>query len=401
MSASDPVSGPDPRPFRVAVTDSDGWAAAAKALETGLGELEPSPGRQSLGWLYVTDALAEDYGSIVSYLRQKTGVHHWIGSVGLGIAAIAPDGAGTWAAHERFGRPAAVAMIADLPRDGFRVLPRLGRDVDEIDGGMRRWMATATPPFGIVHGDPMNAAVPELVEALAQEMENAQLEVPGFLVGGLTSSMGAHYQLADEVVAGGLSGALFAPSVEVATGLSQGCLPLGPVHRVTDCMENVVMTLDGVPALNVFKDDIGELLARDLGRVAGYIHAAFPVAGSDTGDYVVRNLMAIDPEHGWLAVGGMVETGDGVLFVRRDPAGAEADLIAMVEGLKARAPGPARGAVYFSCVARGPGMFGAEGRETALIREVLGDVPLVGFFGQGEISNTRLYGYTGVLTLFL
>jgi small ligand-binding sensory domain FIST len=73
----------------------------------------------------------------------------------------------------------------------------------------------------------------------------------------------------------------------------------------------------------------------------------------------------------------------------------------MVEGLKARAPGPARGAVYFSCVARGPGMFGDEGRETELIHRILGDVPLVGFFGQGEISNTRLYGYTGVLTLFL
>jgi len=161
------------------------------------------------------------------------------------------------------------------------------------------------------------------------------------------------------------------------------------------------MTLDGEPALQVFKDDIGELLARDLGRVAGYIHAAFPVAGSDTGDYVARNLMGIDTERGWLAVGGMVETGDGVLFVRRDPAGAEADLKSMVQGLKARAPGPARGALYFSCVARGPAMFGAEGRETELIREILGDVPLVGFFGQGEISNTRLYGYTGVLVLFI
>ncbi|MBT6095764.1 MAG: histidine kinase, partial [Rhodospirillaceae bacterium] len=52
-------------------------------------------------------------------------------------------------------------------------------------------------------------------------------------------------------------------------------------------------------------------------------------------------------------------------------------------------------------VARGPGMFGSEGQETALVQEILGDVPLVGFFGQGEISNARLYGYTGVLTLFL
>ena len=30
----------------------------------------------------------------------------------------------------------------------------------------------------------------------------------------------------------------------------------------------------------------------------------------------------------------------------------------------------------------------------------IGDVPLVGFFAGGEIANNRLYGYTGVLTVF-
>lgn len=385
-----------PRPFASARSDAENWSAAAKDLETGLAGLTPEAGRQFLGFLYITDHLAEGYGSIVSYLRQKTGVHHWVGSIGMGICASGPPGASEW-----FGRPGAVAMVGDFPRDGFQVVPRLGESVGELDADLSAWMARAMPPFGVVHGDPMSAQVPHLVETLAQEMENAVLEVPGFLVGGLTSSSGAHYQLADEVVGGGLSGALFAPSVEVATGLTQGCQPLGPAHRVTDCMENVAMTLDGEPALSVFKNDIGELLARDLDRVAGYIHAAFPIAGSDTGDYVVRNLMGIDPERGWLAVGGMVEVGDKVMFVRRDPAGAEADLKTMVEGLVARAPATPRGALYFSCVARGPGMFGAEGRETALVHEILGDVPLVGFFGQGEISNNRLYGYTGVLTLFI
>ena len=31
----------------------------------------------------------------------------------------------------------------------------------------------------------------------------------------------------------------------------------------------------------------------------------------------------------------------------------------------------------------------------------LGDVPIAGFFCNGEISHNRLYGYTGVLTLFV
>ena len=73
----------------------------------------------------------------------------------------------------------------------------------------------------------------------------------------------------------------------------------------------------------------------------------------------------------------------------------------MVNGLKARLPSEPKGGLYFSCVARGPHMFGAPGKEMALIMERLGDVPLIGFYGNGEISNARLYGYTGVLALFL
>ena len=64
-----------------------------------------------------------------------------------------------------------------------------------------------------------------------------------------------------------------------------------------------------------------------------------------------------------------------------------------------REPEP-RGALYYSCVARGEHMFGHRGAELELVRRALGDVPLVGFFCNGEISRDRLYGYTGVLTLF-
>lgn len=383
--------------FVFAKSEADGWAAVAKELETGLADAAPADGTARLGCLYVTDNLADDLSSLLTYLRQTTGIEAWTGTVGMGICWL--DGTG--GSGEAFGRSAAVALIGTLPAGSFTVLPRLGESTAEIPDTQRAWMGTATPPFGVVHGDPMNAGVPGLIEALSLEMENATLEVPGFLVGGLTSSRGAHYQLADGVVGGGLSGVLFASDVEVATGLTQGYAPVGAAHRVTDCMDNIVMTLNGAPALDVFKADIGELLARGLNRVAGYIHAAFPIEGSDTGDYVVRNLVGIDPEHGWLAVGGEFENGDRLMFVRRDPAGAEQDLVRMVGELAGRLPGPARGGLYFSCVARGPNLFGREGREMEIVGETLGDVPVVGFFGQGEISNNRLYGYTGVLALFL
>ena len=36
-----------------------------------------------------------------------------------------------------------------------------------------------------------------------------------------------------------------------------------------------------------------------------------------------------------------------------------------------------------------------------LMFSMAGIPPLAGFFGNGEISHNRLYGYTGVLTLFV
>ena len=90
-----------------------------------------------------------------------------------------------------------------------------------------------------------------------------------------------------------------------------------------------------------------------------------------------------------------------IRFVRRDPAAAAADLVRMARTVRARLNGPAKGALYVSCVGRGPAMFGTENRELALIRDILGDVPLTGFYGHGEICHNRLYAYTGVLTLFV
>ncbi len=374
---------PDEHPFRVAVSDGETWSAAAKELEGGLAGLEPRPGRQFLGFLYVTDALAEDLGSIVSYLRQKTGVHHWIGSVGMGICATG---------HEYFNQPALAVLVVELPQDGFRLLESLNSP-DTLPAEISSWAKSRESRFAIVHGDPRNGEIPEIIAALADQLN-------GFLVGGLTSSRGELSQISGRVCDGGVSGVLLAEDVPIVTALSQSCMPIAPRHQITACEENVLIELDGRPALEVFKEDIGDLLTRDLQRVAGYIFAALPIAHSDTGDYLVRNLAGIDVERQLVAIGEIVETGQSVQFCRRDAQAAEADLVRMLSDLKKRAATPPKGGVYFSCLARGPNMFGDASQELKIIERELGDVPLVGFFCNGEISHGRLYTYTDVLTLF-
>jgi len=355
--------------FGTAVASGESWSAVAEGCIRGLGTVDNAA---NLGFLYLADRLAADAPKIYKALCDETGIDHWVGSVGIGVFGDT---------EEHFDRPAATASF---PEDAFCVIGNSRDQESAFSGG---------PTFGIVHADPTNPQVLGDLTGLAEETS-------GFLVGGLSSSRDAYLQVADGIVDGGVSGVLFAPEVGVVTGLTQGCVPVGDAHTVTEGAENVVATLDGRPALDVLKEDVGELLARDLRRAAGYIHAALPLAGSDTGEYMVRNLMAVDPGRGWVVIGDTVEPGDKLIFVRRDPESAREDLRTMVTKLKGRLPGPPRGGVYFSCVARGPNMFGAEGAEMAMIRDGLGPVPLVGFSCSGEISNARLYGYTGVLALF-
>ena len=369
--------------FALAHASGTDWKTITKKCLEDLSDLKKRPGFENLGLVYMTDSLSGDANNILSLLRKETAIADWVGSVGMGVCATG---------QEYFNRSALAVLVAELPQDGFRLLESLNSP-KTLPPAVASWAKSRDSRFAIVHGDPRNGEIPEIIGALADQLN-------GFLVGGLSSSRGELSQISGSVCDGGVSGVLLAGDVPVATALSQSCMPIAPRHQITACEENVLIELDGRPALEVFKEDIGDLLARDLQRVAGYIFAALPIAHSDTGDYLVRNLAGIDVERQLVAIGELVETGQSVQFCRRDAQAAEADLVRMLSDLKKRTATPAKGGVYFSCLARGPNMFGDASQELKIIERELGDVPLVGFFCNGEISHGRLYTYTGVLTLF-
>ena len=335
----------------------------------------------SLGFIYFTDGLLPHAAEMVETLRELTGVSDWVGTVGVGIVATG---------KEYVGEPALALMVADLPSDSYRIFSGKRRAPHP---GERTPSGAIAAQFAVVHGDPQTPDMAELVSDMATRIES------GYMVGGLSSGQPEAVQVANEVLTGGLSGVVLASDVPVATRHTQGCTPLPARHTVTQCEDNILITLDGRPALDVFEEDVGASLAGDLRRAAQSMHVGFPVKGSDTGDYVVRNLVGIDPKNKLIAVGDMVEPGNTIVFCKRDAQTAREDLARVLADLKQQVPF-ARGALYFSCVGRGEHLFGRRGAELEQIRDAIGDVPLVGFFCNGEISHDRLYGYTGVLTLF-
>ena len=354
----------------------------------------PAGAEATLGVVYVSEPAAAILPRLLRELARGTGIENWVGGVGLGVISAAAAGHG----REVVDRPAASVLTMAFPPDSFRVFAATDDPAAELPRRHAGWIERVQPSLGLIHGDPR-------CTDLLRATTDAAAASGAFLVGGLLSHRCATPLIAagsnqDPLGKGGVSGVLLAPEIGVATTLSQGCIPIGPVRRIDDARENVVIAIDGRPALSVFFEDIGPELAQNPRRLGNTVFAGLPVAGSDTGDYLVRNLLAIDPRQGWIVLGAEIGPGDPILFCRRDPDSARADLGRMLRQLAGRLAGPPKAGIYVSCVARGAALFGEAGVETGLIRETLGEFPLAGFFANGEISRDRLYGHTGVLTVF-
>lgn len=366
--------------FRAGYAAGGDWQAAFAAA---LADAWPLPADANLGFVYATDYYAPHFGEIVERLKAETGIQRWSGTVGLGIAT--PDG-------ELFDRPALAIMAGRFPEDSFRLFGPVSQ-ATELGEIAPDWLAGQLGTVALLQADPRT---PELETLIADLSEAAK----AFPLGGLTASR-AGPASAIGGRAAGLSGVLFGGAVPIVSGLSQGCAPLGPALSITAAEGNVISAIEGRSATEVLIEVVDQHFGGRLSEAWGSVHPAFPVPGRDRDDYLVRNFLGLDADKGLLAVSDLVEPGQKILFCRRDQQGARQDLDRMLADVKRRAAGQAKAGLFFSCVARGPNLFGPGGAELRQIREALGDIPLVGFYAGGEISGDRLYGYTGVLALFV
>jgi small ligand-binding sensory domain FIST len=384
----------------------------------------------TLGLLYITDHYAAQAQDILEHLSAELPeVTDWAGTVGVGIAA---------SNVEYFDEPALTVMLCELPADQYRVFS----GVAPLGTGPGMGFE---PHTALIHAD---ARTPDVADLIA---ELAQRTATGYLFGGLASSRSDAVQFAvggngnikgqgaaSGVFSGGLSGVAFGAGVALVSRVTQGCLPVSPVHQVTAADGNVITRLDGEPALDVLLRDLKITLDEPqaaMTAVRATLVGLTEPADLERGDMVsrtgnfgvdtlVRHIIGLDPARRGIAVASQVSPGMRMAFCQRNAQAARADLVRICAEIREElepeemslpvaaalaapeaqaAPNPARriaGAVYVSCAGRGGPHFGGPSAEMQIVRRALGDVPLVGFFAGGEIARHHLYGYTGVLTVF-
>ncbi len=347
-------------------------------------QLQVAPTEANFGFIYATDTMTPDFPELLKKCKETTGIEHWIGTIGLGV--IAPD-------LELYDMPAVSIMLASFDDNEFAMVPSISKPSDIASN--LHWPRRFTTNFGIIHGDPFNEQTQNLIEDLQQQIDN------GFIVGGLTASRDKHYQVANDVVSGGISGVLFSENVNVITNLSQGCRPVGEKHTITKAKENVAFTLDKKPALDVLMQDMQINSYQKLDEKSGEVYVGMCIASSDKSDYTVRNLVGLDPEHNIFAINDYLSEGDEIVFCERTEQTAIDDMQHMLDNIAERLKNKPKGGIYVSCLGRGREQFGNDSEEVKMIQKTLGDFPLTGFYANGEIHHNKLYGYTGVLTLFV
>jgi small ligand-binding sensory domain FIST len=139
---------------------------------------------------------------------------------------------------------------------------------------------------------------------------------------------------------------------------------------------------------------------QELEQKAAEVFLGLCIPGSDISDYTVRNLVGIDTEHSVFAINDYLVEDNEIVFCKRTAQTAVADMQHMLDNMAARLKQKPKGGLYVSCLGRGREQFGNNSEEIKMIHQTLGEFPLTGFFANGEIHHKKLYGYTGVLTLF-
>lgn len=341
-----------------------------------------------LVWLFASPHFEDRLVPLAARLRARWPGVRVVGCTGGGI--IGDD-------HELEQAPALALLAARLP--GVQV------EVFHL-----RQNALAVPPVADAAGvvllsDPYTIDS----EAVLAAVEAA---VPGApIVGGLVSGGGRPYDnrlLVDDTLhAEGAVGVILSGDVEVDAVVAQGCRPIGPPLFITRAERNILYSLDNRPAMAALQDVLNELEPADraLARQALFV-GLLPEASAGhcrPGNFLVRNLVGLDPRSGALMVGARLAAHGVVQFHVRDAATSAADLEGLLGEAHARDPRPAAGALLFSCLGRGQGLYGVPDHDLDAVQRVLGPLPVAGFFCNGEIGpvhgKAHLHGYTTALAL--
>lgn len=254
--------------------------------------------------------------------------------------------------------------------------------------------------------DPFSTPMQDVLALMADRYPNGK--ALGGMAGGGHDAGENRLLLNDQVFDAGLVGVQLTGPLAVRTVISQGCRPIGERYVVTKAEHNLIYELGGMPALQRLQEVFESLDSAHRRDAHRALHLGIVIdehrSQFDRGDFLVRNLVGADQQAGAIAIGDIVQEGQTVQFHLRDAKSASDDLQFLLATDRTTHHNPPLGALLFACCGRGEGLFGRPHHDSGVIQERIGQIPVAGFFAQGEIGpvggKNFLHGYTASVALF-
>ncbi len=369
-------------------------AAIAEAAE----ELESESG--AAGFDLAIAFVSANYGAAVEQLPQLLRPH--LGNcLLLGCNAGGLIGGGS----EEEEEPGIALLCGRLPDASLACLHLEQATLPPLSASRESWwrLLDLSPESGasfMLLADPATLDA----EACARGIDRA---FPGStVVGGLASGMlepGMARLLGNGEVhrSGGMLLAL-SGNVVIDSVLAQGCRPIGDPLFVTASDGNLINELDGRRPKDLLTALFATLDEADRTRFGDALCIGLALPGPrqtvGAGDFLMRNVLGLDPDSGALWIGSRIAPNAIVQFHLRDGASASEEL---EERLAASLTGtlPPSAALLFACAGRGRNMFGVSGHDSGTLRRMI-DIPVAGMFSAGEIAPvqgaTFVHGYSSV-----
>ena len=385
--------------FASSLSTAPEWQNATAEVCQEIGNQLTDPA--TLAFVFISQHHAEHAEDIGRQIQTATGCQAMIGCTGESIIGR----------NEEVEQGPALSLWTAVLPDIEAIPMQLSYDSEADGGSILGWPdATIEPwPEGSMFfllADPFSFPT----DALIAQLNSRERGIP--IVGGNASGAQAPQEnrllIGDQVASEGAAAILLRGNTGIRTLVSQGCRPVGDHFVITRSQENVIYELGGKPALLQLKQIFDTLPTHEQALIQRGLHVGRVVSEYqdqfEQGDFLVRNVLGIDPDEGSIAVADFLRPGQTIQFQIRDQHTADVELNQLLQQLQGDEDFSAGGGLLFSCNGRGTRLFAEPHHDAAAVEQALGSIPMAGFFAAGEIGpvgkENFVHGFTASLALF-
>jgi small ligand-binding sensory domain FIST len=357
----------------------------------------------NLGLLFVSPRFFDQGKELLEILQIETRAKMFAGCSGASLIA---------GGSEIEEQPGLTLGLYHLPGAKLQAFHMTQEQVEEASGPgywhMETGVAADVTNGWLAFADPFSFQIDQWLNTWNEAYP--ALPTLGGMASGDYSAQRTQLYLNGEVFEEGCVAISVAGDIALASMISQGCTPIGETWTITKAERNLIYEIANRPAYEVLAETLNKLPMEEKQKLRGNLFIGLVIneylEEFHRGDFLIRNLIGVDPSSGVLAVGAFPRVGQTIQFQRRDARAGTEDMEVLLHATEKKVAGrEVYGACLCSCNGRGRGMFSKADHDAQHVQQAFGPIGVAGFFCNGELgpvgNKNFVHGYTASLALFV